>query len=48
MQNRLSLPRLTSNNPLDGLLKVPLLDTRAEMAGSNQRCFIAHVGNIST
>lgn len=39
---------LTSNDPLDGLLKVPLLDRGAEMAGSNQGCFIAHVGNVST
>lgn len=50
MQNRLSLFRgcgLTSNDPLNGLHKVPLLDRRAEVAGSNQSGFIAHIGNIS-
>ena len=39
---------LTSDHTFDGLLKVLLVDRVREVASSNQRGFIAHIGNIST
>lgn len=39
---------LTSNDSVDGLLKVPCLDGLVEMPGSDESCFIAHISDVST
>lgn len=38
----------TSNDTVDCLLKVFCVDGRVQMSGGDERCLVAHVGNVST
>ena len=44
----LNTARLTSDDPLNGLLQVLLPDKRTQVAGGDQGRFVANVRNIST